>query len=182
MGYLATFLIFICLFLPGLGVQAEIFYYRDEKGALHGVDSPALIPMQYQEKTKSLGTIAPSGKVKLEREGNTLFVPVKIGSLQTILVLDTGAGKTVISKKIQNELKYPSQGKVAMHTAGGTVEGDELVLPEISVNGFSVEKLPVAALDIPNLAKGEGLLGYDFLSHFKITLDADSGTLVLEKK
>jgi clan AA aspartic protease (TIGR02281 family) len=97
------------------------------------------------------------------------------------LLLDTGASLTFIPKRVAKKLGLPVKQRAQITTAAGLIMVDLVELPEISVGGATVKNLTVAAFDIPS-QKSEGLLGLDFLNHFKVSIDTVSGELDLEKK
>lgn len=166
--------------------RAEIFYYKDEKGDIHAVDSPALLPEQYRQKTQSVRRLdADQSRVtmQLQRKGNSLLIPVTFNNGATAtLILDTGASLTVLPKRIAQQLGLVKSGEITIHAANGAAQAYLARLPEISVRHFTVRDLEVAVHDIPNIEPADGLLGVDFLGRFKMSLDSASGELTLDKK
>ncbi|MGZ3671918.1 MAG: DUF4124 domain-containing protein, partial [Bdellovibrionota bacterium] len=83
---------------------AGVYSYRDEKGTLHAVSTPEEIPEKYRGKEKHLASgESGSGEVnlKLDRDGNSLLIPVSFGGgIEYLMVLDTGASASMISTKI----------------------------------------------------------------------------------
>lgn len=52
-------------------------------------------------------------------------------------------------------------------------------LDQVQVEGSAVPNLLTSAFDLPPLFRADGLLGLNFLSHFRVTLEFDTRTLVL---
>lgn len=166
-------------------VHAEIVYYKDEKGNMHAADSIDGIPPQFREKTKRLDGRTPNSSqltITLERQGNSLLVPVSLAGTNTTLVLDTGAGVTLVPSEIVKGMKLKPVRQVRLTTASGVVMADIVVLPYVSVKNVTVRDMEVASYDIPHTGKAKGLLGLDFLNHFRTTLDSKTGVLELNRK
>jgi len=87
-------------------------------------------------------------------------------------ILDTGASITVIDeeavRRLGFDLKKLSTGDRIM-TAGGSVMSKILELPEFSLFGKDVVDFEVKVLDLPSQITyfADGLIGMDFLLHFK---------------
>lgn len=176
----------LTLLLVAADSSAGIVYYKDEQGNIHAVDSPDLIPEQYREKAQTIRRLDADSShavVQLERRGNSLWIPVTLGTgTSAVLVLDTGAEHTMISSRLAKELNLPRVREVKIHTAGGTVDSYTVILPAVSVKQFTVRDLEVTVNDIPELLPAEGLLGVDFMHKFKMSLDTETGTLTLDRK
>lgn len=181
---------FLLAFLGcAVSAWAGVYTYRDENGTLQAVSSPEDIPEKYRAHSKALSTSrsepAPSGEaeVNLRRLGNSLIVPVEFGKAGVHpMVLDTGAEISMISEKLAEKIGAKRGANVMMGTASGVVQRPLAEVPETSVAGFKVHGLRMVVNDLPGNHKAEGLLGVDFLNHFRIRLDTESGVLHLEKK
>jgi len=95
------------------------------------------------------------------------------------LVLDTGAGQTMISKRIANELRLYSSGAGTRIGIGGAVSVSTATLDAIRVGDADVKNLRVSIHDLPFNAFQEGLLGMDFLGRFQMSLDMEKRVLIL---
>ena len=169
--------------------RAGVYTYRDEKGTLQAVSSPDEIPEKYRANSKVLSSgrpeAAPSGEaeVSLRRLGNSLLVPVDFGKAGVHpMVLDTGAEISMISESLAAKIGGARGPMVSMGTASGVVQRPLTEVPETSVAGFKVRGLRMVVNDLPGNHQAQGLLGVDFLNHFRIRLDTESGVLHLEKK
>ena len=92
------------------------------------------------------------------------------GTTEVDLILDTGAGTTVLSERTAILLGYKpkmlpiSESFVA---AGGRVNAKILKLNEFEAFGKKVKNFNVAILPLPLQILADGLLGVDFLQSFK---------------
>jgi predicted aspartyl protease len=99
------------------------------------------------------------------------------GSGPIDLVVDTGAGSTVFTPGLANRLKidsFPVPG--IARGVGGDVELRMARIRSIAVGSARIEEPQVAVVDLSRVSpKGElienGILGYNFLSHFIMSLD-----------
>lgn len=99
------------------------------------------------------------------------------------LVLDTGATYTMIPWEIARALGYHperSRRQIQLLTASGVVYAPLVTLGEVQALGQAIAPLDVLVHDLPPAARVDGLLGLNFLRHFKLTLDFPNGLLTLE--
>ena len=134
------------------------------------------------------GELAPTAgpsSVPLQSAGSALVVAVAVNGAQATLVLDTGAALTLISPRLAGRagVTVPAGGSKIV----GTVVGGRTVeIPIARVRAFGVgpavvENLQVGVYDaLPNRADVDGLLGANFLDHFKVTIDRQNRRLSLE--
>lgn len=112
--------------------------------------------------------------------GRASIVAVSLNdAIRAQLMLDTGATRTVISRRIANTLALPSMGSATVHTVGGPVQVTLAQLRSLKVGDAEVKELPVIVHDFSPDPRFEGLLGMDFLSRYKFGLDASRHLLVL---
>lgn len=57
-----------------------------------------------------------------------------------------------------------------------------VVLDSLQVGGATVKGLTVGVFDLPAQVRADGLLGLDFLRHFRVTFEFDTGVLVLRER
>ena len=121
--------------------------------------------------------------LKLEREGNALLIPVSFGpGNEVLMVLDTGAGVSMISTRLAERLKARQVGMMKISTANGMVRVPQVEVSEVSVKQFAVRNLRITVNDMSGGGRAQGLLGVDFLNHFRMSLDTETGQLHLERK
>ena len=104
-------------------------------------------------------------------------------------IIDTGATVTVMAEKLaaQDEFQpFIKEGRMRVFGAAGIAEDVKMaLLPTISVAGYSREKVDAAVLDLEpvNETAGflqSGILGGNFLRHFRVVFDFQRGVVRLE--
>lgn len=145
-----------------------------------------------QLNTPSAGRVAmpPGGStrssVTVGLAGAHMLVPVTINGLPPVnLLLDTGADLTVIRPAALRRLGVliPSTApKVTSSVVGGAM----LSLPFVRLDSLRVGELGVFDIDVvafdavPNAPAVDGLLGANFLNHFRVAVDRNARQLTLE--
>lgn len=127
------------------------------------------------------------GKTEIEFKlrANVIVVDVSVNGREGQFALDTGASSTVISEGFARELGLQSAEKSKALGAGGEIVSSLVAVDSIQVDEAVVKDLTCATMDIDNIGKMigvplDGVLGYNFLSKFKVTIDYESGLLTLE--
>jgi predicted aspartyl protease len=104
-------------------------------------------------------------------------------------IIDTGASVSVVAERLAavNEISnYPQAQTMRVYGAAGIAENVKtLVLPRVMLGMMSQEKVNAAVLDLDpvNETAGfrqSGILGANFLKHFRVTFDFQRGLLRLE--
>ena len=139
----------------------------------------------------SAQSILPGGKVPIKvfhspTGAAAVLVPISIGSHHGYFILDTGAEKSMIDKRVAKQLKLRQVGR--RHTLCG-ISGCNRPTRSVNVPGW---QLGGVALPSTNLAQGDmlelfpgptlaaGLLGADMLSAYgKINIDFANSVLTL---
>jgi hypothetical protein len=137
------------------------------------------------------GHLSPSApaagrtSVPIKIVGNTMVVSVTINSSQqAFLLVDTGSVKTILSPALMDRLRIAIPLNAPRWTVR-LVGGATAAMPFVRVQSVQVGRLTVEELDVgvynvfPTGAGVEGLLGADFLNHFRITIDRTAGRLTL---
>lgn len=121
--------------------------------------------------------------IPIEVRGRHIIVAVTFNdSVTGNLVLDTGAGQTMISKRIANDLRLYSTGAGTRIGVGGAVSVPTATLDAIRVGDADVKNMRVSIHDLPFNAFEEGLLGMDFLGRFQMSLDIEKRVLILSPR
>ncbi len=115
---------------------------------------------------------------------NHIYVPVIIDCRETMWILDTGAGMSVIAKKFADKLGLKHEGDIKGAGAGGQVDVSFAKLPSYRLQGITFDEQTVAVIDMSELNKVlgikiDGILGYDFLSRFVTKVDYANETISL---
>jgi clan AA aspartic protease (TIGR02281 family) len=98
--------------------------------------------------------------------------------------VDTAASITVIPRASANALGIDLEKRlpaIPIQTVSGTIYVPVVVLDSREVGGMRVKDFTVVVYDLPYPDR-PGLLGFDFLNHFRVQIDMKEGVLVLERK
>jgi predicted aspartyl protease len=156
------------------------------------------LTLDYQKHTLQLADAEqePSGngdsqrteiKFKLAHPSKPLIlVPALVnGEGPYIFALDTGASTTVVSAEVAQILAIESTGIPQMTGAGGTMQGFRGVVRSLAVGDARLENLTIVTADFLTMlsqivkTKLDGIIGYNFLKEFKVTIDYPNETLRL---
>ena len=100
------------------------------------------------------------------------------------MALDTGARLTVVSPELAAALGLePEKNETAVTVVGatGAASGAMLRVASVSVLGLEVRNLRVICHKLPPRLGLQGILGLNFLKHFKIVIDNETETVTLTK-
>lgn len=106
-----------------------------------------------------------------------LFLEVELGGKNTLWVLDSGAGATVVEKKFAESLGLEQMGNIKGKGAGSVVDVSFTTLPGFSLPGVEFGEQKVAMIDLHWLFSEwfgldvAGILGFDFLSRMVTKID-----------
>jgi hypothetical protein len=134
--------------------------------------------------------IRPTSPAESGSKGATA-IPVKVSGSKVIvsvnfnnstaanLLLDTGASRTMISSRIAKILRLQSMGSGQGYGIGGVVTVSTARVDSVKLGEMERQNLLVMIHDFSRDPSYEGLLGFDFLSHFHMSLDLQKSLLVL---
>jgi predicted aspartyl protease len=100
--------------------------------------------------------------------------------------LDTGASRTVISLELAAEFGLATEKISQMTAGGGSGTVSRVQLSSLAIGAARQENLAAAAsdfltqLNVELGSKLHGIVGYDFLRHYRVTLDYPREALTLE--
>ena len=121
--------------------------------------------------------------VPLIRSGHHFLVDVNPADAASLrLLIDTGASMTMLTHDAlqQPGLRYQETGRSQLFsTANGQVRAPVYILESLSVGDWYVRQLEVGVLDLGGQAGIDGLLGMNFLSHFRFFIDQNETLLRL---
>ncbi|WP_455204362.1 retropepsin-like aspartic protease family protein, partial [Kaarinaea lacus] len=106
-------------------------------------------------------------------------------SIATTLLLDTGASLTVISPAALHNLGlsvHDAQRYGWFNTANGVTKAPVFLLNSLTIGDQRVENIEVAVMEIPSGKNIDGLLGMNFLKHFKFYIDQNNATMYLSTR
>jgi len=108
---------------------------------------------------------------------NHIFVTVRTNCQESLWVLDTGAGQSVIDREYARELGLEASGTLQGQGAGSTVEFSFVTLPEFEFAGVRFSSQTIVSIDLRSILENafgfqvNGILGYDFISRFVTKID-----------
>jgi clan AA aspartic protease (TIGR02281 family) len=105
-----------------------------------------------------------------------IMVPVVLnGVLEAHVLVDTGSGITILSRDLARALGLEgTSGKaITLRTMAANIEAAQVTLDSLQIGNLIQTNLPVAITDLPPQARGDfdGILGMDFMNHYKIRID-----------
>lgn len=181
-------------------LSAQIYRWVDGAGVPHYTEGLDAVPERYRAGATPLGlrtrlTIPPEpepppgpwappgGTVIRYSPGKQIVADVKInGGTSARLILDTGADRTLVSRRVLAAAGVSVSRAVATGRIVGVTGTDRL--PFVMVDSFEVGtirlgRMPVGAYDV---AGTDGLLGRDVLDRFNVAIDPAQGLVTLTPK
>lgn len=126
-------------------------------------------------------TLSPSSaKVKFRLAGGAqplILLPVKInGEGPFDFIFDTGAGTSLLSSDLAKQLDVKVVGSKDGQSAGGKVSVSLAKVESLGVGEAKLDDVDVGIVDLSQIGKTigariDGDLGYNFLKHFRLTID-----------
>src|SRR5947207_9760551 len=126
-------------------------------------------------------TISPSSaKVKFRLAGGAqplILIPVHVNDRGPFdFILDTGAGTSLLASDLAKELELKTVGSKEGQSAGGKVSVSLGKVDSLAVGESKLADVDVGIVDLDQIgktigAKIDGDLGYNFLQHFRVTID-----------
>ena len=113
-----------------------------------------------------------------------ILVPVELnGILEARVLVDTGAGITVLSKELAEklELEEESGHSITLKTMATEIQAQLATLSSIKVGNLTQNNLRVAVIELPfgEERKFDGVLGMDFMNNYKIHIDNENNRILL---
>lgn len=124
--------------------------------------------------------------VEFRLVSNLIVVDAELNGVKKPLIVDTGASHTVLDTRTAAELGLDPGEKARGVGAQGPVEATMGTLESISVGTASLNDVSFGKVDLSTICGGEieesigGILGFNFLSRFKIGIDYEAQVLTLE--
>lgn len=195
---IATLVFFISY--PFTSLFADLFRWVDERGTVHFTDNIHNIPQKHRAGATRIVTppsreplpdptkpLSPDkASIPFQKKGEIVIIQATVNEKASAhFVVDTGASYTMISKATAKELEIDLEKKLPtapFQTANGVIQAPLISLSSIEVGGMKVKDLTAAVHDAFSDPSISGLLGLNFLSHFRMDIDTKNGVLHLEKK
>ena len=156
--------------------------------------SDFIVTINYPERQMELSRKPPAGEsLPVWYFSNLLLLPIEVnGKFKGNFVIDTGAVTTVLSHSMAGQLGVTPDtpdAKVDVGIAGvGGTENVVLRVPDVTLKtGDTSEVFPqVVSIDLKNISRMigteiSGVVGYDFLSKYKVMLDYNRAEIRLLK-
>lgn len=193
----------LALLLSGLSHSflraAEYYRWVDENGVTHITDNLHNVPPKHRGRANRMAAPesprvaeappkAPNRRasIPLEKHGHVVIIQATLNNKRSAkFVVDTGASYTLISNALARDLGIdvgPDTKTMPFQTANGLINAPLTSLESISVGGMEIRDLPTAVHDAVPDPEVAGLLGLNFLSHFRMDIDTQKGVIHLEKK
>jgi clan AA aspartic protease (TIGR02281 family) len=139
------------------------------------------------EETVTESTEGVQSIIRFSATSGHMIVPAVLnGSNNSAMLFDTGAGITILSKELAQNLGLNMEtGKsIKLRTVAANVLAQMATLDSITVGDFTKTDFPVAVVDLgsENKKRFDGILGMDFLSTYIIRIDNQTSSIFLSPK
>ena len=130
-----------------------------------------------------------SSKTKFRLAGGTqplILLPVSVNERGPFdFILDTGAGTSLLSSDLAKQLEVKTIGSKEGQSAGGKVSVSLAKVDSLKVGETKLDDVDVGIVDLSHIGKTigatiDGDLGYNFLKHFRVTINYRDCELRLE--
>jgi len=150
-----------------------------EPGEGEPVETGEEVVTESSEEVKSI--------IRFSATSGHMIVPVVInGTNNSTMLFDTGAGITVLSRELAQNLGLRVEpGKsIKLRTVAANVQAQVATLDSITVGEFTKTDFPVAVVDLgrENNNRFDGILGMDFLSSYIIRIDNQASSIFLSPR
>lgn len=125
--------------------------------------------------------------VPFELYRNHIYFTVTIPDQDSLrFIFDSGAGGVGLNKDLVEKLKLKKLGDVEARGVGGADVSEVFQLDSLKIMDLTVTDVPVYAMDLaPLQAAGtqriDGIIGYELLSRYPITVDYENHNLIIHR-
>ena len=144
-------------------------------------------PRDKRSHDRSMQTYVPLRLARPDRP--ILLVDVLVNAQETYqFILDTGASQTVVSPELAQRMGMGGTKVDSIIGVGGATQSSVGILKSLSIGEASLSKVTVIVADIFSAlsqavgTKFDGVLGFNFLSKFKIEIDYPNESLRFEEQ
>ena len=109
-------------------------------------------------------------------------MPVSVQGRDFEFLVDTGAAYTALSKDVVALLGMsgdPQRTANIVPIHGGILRVPVVTITELRIGGLRIADVTAVVLDFSPALKFDGMLGMNVLKQFRMTIETDTGTLVL---
>ncbi len=150
-------------------------------------DWTAAVDRQWAKTAQQVVADVPATlAIPLTRRGDHFLLAASINEvIQVILMIDTGASVTTLSKDAfiqidSSGLAY--RGTRLFNTANGVTRGDVYMTASVSLGNARTSAVEIAVLDYDSFPGIDGVLGMNVLRNFRFEIDQDKEILYLRPR
>jgi clan AA aspartic protease (TIGR02281 family) len=114
--------------------------------------------------------------------GGVLLVPVRVQGQDFEFLVDTGSAYTALSPDLVALLNLtvdPRRTATIVPAHGAMLKVPVVMIAELRLGGFRMTDVEAVMLEFPHRLQLDGILGMNVLKQFRLTIESDTGTLVL---
>ena len=182
----------LVLAAPSLA-HGALYEWQDDQGTVHYADDLDRVPARFRGSVREVAAPsaqpapAPniSGPPQGIRIGFTPGAPILVQARindagPVVLVLDTGADRTMVAPSALRAIGLPVAGatRIGLRSVTGVAEVEVVEGVSVAIGPLRVGPLAIIAHDA-GLGQAHGLLGRDFLDRVRVTIDSQAGTVTL---
>ncbi len=173
-----------------LGVQLALAEnnWAEAEEMLAEKEYPAALRDKVQNLRNQIAELkAQEGKIVINFAPGSRYIPVSAVLNQDTdqnFIVDTGASMVTIPRSTAEYLNLAVDDRNPMRkvvTAGGVRYAPEVTLYSITIGGWEINDVKALVMDIPDQPE-LGLLGLNFLQNFRMDMNTEAGTLLLEPR
>lgn len=128
-------------------------------------------------------------EIKMEPMGNMVMFDLELWSKRVnkfrnmMVVFDTGASVTTISKDILYQLGYDVSNceKARITTASGVAYVDIVKVERLKIGQFVLQDVEVYAHTFPEESFSVGVIGLNVIANYRVTLDFELRKIICEE-
>lgn len=115
-----------------------------------------------------------------------IFVPVTLNGREYLMMLDTGAGITVVDQPVAEALRLPPGESMNVLGVSGQGQASVTRLASLQIGSVRLKDVQVAVTDLGLIrliggSRFGGILGFNALNRFRVTIDYHRRTVTLER-
>lgn len=121
----------------------------------------------------------PVTSIPFELFGNHIFISVSVDDSEPVdFIFDTGDGLAVIDLDVANNLRLGMDHKASKTSAQGSISGALIKHNKIEINDVKLEDIELYSTNLNHLEQSvgrniDGIIGYDLLKNYVVTVDYD---------
>lgn len=163
----------------------NFYTYTDDQGVIHMANDLEKVPSKYRNRMKVTSGGKPRANVTpVVIIGNQVIVPLTVSfrgrSVETRLLLDTGANVTTVNERLATALGVEASdvrsGRATV-ADGRSVRGYSFTADSLNVGSRVRHNVRISILPGSGAEGYDGLLGMDFLKHFRYHVDFQRGVI-----